>query len=84
LREWVPRTRTALPVPISIALSSMLLASELPAGFLDFSGLEAQASWLHDGLSLRAMGHVDVRGDWTTSLDGIYFIREAITVRTPI
>jgi len=64
------------------SFEELLYASGLPAAFLDFAGLRGQANWLHEGISMRAMGHGDVHGDWAKALDGVYFVREALPVLT--
>ena len=63
------------------SLEELLHAAGLGAAFLDLRSEDPAAAWLSRDVSLRAMGHADVKGNWAQALDGLYFVDQCLPVR---
>ena len=72
---------TALEAAAPGSLEELLHAAGLGAAFLNLRSQDRGAAWLGESVSLRAMGHADVQGNWAQALDGLYFVDRCQPVR---
>lgn len=67
-----------IPAAPAGSLEELWAATGVAAGFLDLRSLQPGTSWVQGPISVRAMGHGDVTGRWSESVDGILFTRDLL------
>ncbi len=77
----VGTTPSALPPAPTGSLEALWAETGCEQAFLDFRGDAPLPDWLTEEVTVRAMGHADVRGGWTRALDGLVFVRTMTPAR---
>lgn len=65
----------SLPPLVEGSLEDLLSQTSFDQAFVDFRGLREDGAWLHDQMTSRPLGYMEMVADWTGIMDGLIYTR---------